>query len=194
VVDWRWSAVAPHDARINAGDLIALRPDALFALGAADAKAALAVAGATPVVFAGVRATAVTDVADPPQDARNATGFVDFDDAIAASWVRLLAELSPGIRQLWFLHEPGNPEDVRLFQALTASAQDAGLEARQVAAGSPDAITLAVQIVGSGYGTGLVVSNAPFLVTSRPQLVGRSRRSGCRPCGATRCSPPRAAS
>jgi putative ABC transport system substrate-binding protein len=109
-----------------AAELVALRPDAIAAIGAVQARAVLQATTSIPVVFAViVDPVAVGLVPDLVWPGGNATGVTTFDPAQAAAQIRLLCELLPGLRRLAILGDAGAPD--ALPRANRIAAEAAGL-------------------------------------------------------------------
>jgi putative ABC transport system substrate-binding protein len=98
-------------ARRYAHELIALKPDVLFAL-TNTSMAALQAEGSTiPTVFAMVSDPVGMHYVDSfSRPGRNATGFTAFEPSLGSKWVSILKEIAPNIQHigLVFNPEPGN--------------------------------------------------------------------------------------
>src|SRR5436309_5907485 len=108
-IDERWTAGDPERNRIFAGELVAMKPDAIFAFSSVAVAALQRESRAVPIVF-----TAISDpvgsgfVESLPRPGGNATGFTNFVSTMAAKWLEVLKEIAPEVRRavLLFIRKP----------------------------------------------------------------------------------------
>lgn len=90
-------------------ELVALKPDVIFAQGVVGAAAMKQATKSIPVVFVQVQDPIgggfVTSLARPEG---NLTGFTNFDYSIVAKWLQLLKDVSPGATRSLALINPDN--------------------------------------------------------------------------------------
>ena len=109
-VNYRWGG-NNFDAdrmRKDAADLLALAPDVVFATTVTDrcdpcSRRAVSFRSPSWGLIDPVGAGVVNSLARPGS---NATGFVLFEHGFSAKWVKLLKEISPGVKRVAVLREP----------------------------------------------------------------------------------------
>lgn len=134
-----------HELPRLARDLVARRPELIFAPPMPAAVAARAATATIPIVFATgtdpVRAGLVRSLAEP---GGNATGMVSVVDSLAPKGLEVLLQLLPGLRRLGLL---GDPSDARLAldrEALAAPLAARGIRLVVAGATHPEAFDTAV--------------------------------------------------
>jgi putative ABC transport system substrate-binding protein len=109
--------------KASAAELVALKPDVIYAQGLPATLALRQLTTTIPIVF--------TQVIDPvgfglakglAHPGGNVTGFVVWDFAIAGKWVQLLHELMPDLREVGILF---NPDTAPYAPGLVAAARQA---------------------------------------------------------------------
>lgn len=128
-----------------ARELVARRPDLIFAPPLPAAVAARAATATIPIVFATgtdpVGAGLVKSLAHP---GGNATGMISVVDSLAPKWLELLLELMPAVRRLGLL---GHTNDTRLAldrEALAPLLAERGIRLQVAVASSPQVFDGAV--------------------------------------------------
>ena len=103
-IEYRWSGSSAELLRASAAELVAMRPDAIFA-GNTAALEALHQSGAVlPIVFAQVADPLARGyVASIARPGRHITGFANHEHAIAAKWLELIREVAPATARLGIL-------------------------------------------------------------------------------------------
>ena len=160
----------PSAIRRFAGELVALRPDAILA-SASQSVAALQKATRTvPIVFAAVidpvGAGFVESMARPaaiPLDP------VAFEYAIAAKWLELLKEIAPSVTRAAVLRDPTYAAGIGQFAAIQAVGP-IGMELSAIAVHDAGAIEPAVAAFARGLKGGLIVTASP-LATNHPDVI-----------------------
>ena len=103
-IEERWTAGDPDRNRRFAGELLAVKPDAIFAFSSMAVAALQQESGTVPIVF-----TAISDpvgsgfVESLARPGRNATGFTNFVPTMAAKWLEVLKEIAPQVRRVVLL-------------------------------------------------------------------------------------------
>ncbi len=160
-----------------AAELVALKPDVIFAPGS---QAALAVSKATrtiPIVFAGV--------ADPVslgiikalrRPGTNATGLSNQAEEFHVKLLELLKEAFPSASRVAILHDPRNPPLVRALRALERAGPTLALTLQVIEARSPEDLTAAFKVVEVDRPDVLYVLGAAFFFTQRARIVELANR------------------
>jgi ABC-type uncharacterized transport system substrate-binding protein len=166
-------------ARINAAatELVAISPDAIYALGLPTAKALLQKTESIPIVF--------TQVADPvgfglvaslARPGGNVTGYMTWDLSIGGKWVELLLEIAPGLKRVGVIYNP----DTGPYAAglIAAAKQFAGsrVEVVDLPARDLGAVDAAAASLGRAGESGLLVVPEPFTNTHQDEIIALSAR------------------
>lgn len=122
----------------RAAELVARKPDLIYAPPGSAAVAAKKLTDTIPIVFARVvdpvRAGLVSTLARP---GGNATGISSIADSLAPKRVQLLREILPGVKRIGLLGTPTDPNDAASTAALAALAASLGLTLIRANASSP---------------------------------------------------------
>ena len=102
----------PAKARKDAEELVALPADVIMVTGQLGLEALLRVTHSVPIVFNSVidpvGGGQIDSLARP---GGNATGFITFDDALAAKWAESLKQIAPTVTRVAVLRDsPSQPE------------------------------------------------------------------------------------
>ena len=155
-----------------AAELVALKPDVIFAGGT---QAALAVSKATttiPIVFVAV--------ADPVgmriikalrQPGTNATGLSNQADEFQVKLLQLLKEAFPSASRVAILHDPLNPPLVKTLATLKQAAPTLALNLRVIEARSPEEVVAAFKVLKSERPDVLYVLSSAFFFTQRGRII-----------------------
>jgi putative ABC transport system substrate-binding protein len=99
-IEERWTAGDPDRNRRFAGELLAAKPDVIFAFSSVAVAALLQESHTVSIVF-----TAISDpvgsgfVESLARPGQNATGFTNFVPTMAAKWLEVLKEIAPQVRR-----------------------------------------------------------------------------------------------
>ncbi len=109
-IDYRWGAGDPGRQRAYAAELVASKPDVIFATPSSVLAAVQRETRTIPVVFAQipdpVGAGFVASLAHP---GGNITGFALFEFAIGAKWLELLKQIAPSVTRAAVIYDPVTP-------------------------------------------------------------------------------------
>src|SRR5215471_5666660 len=106
-IEERWTAGDPDQNRRFASELLAMKPDAVFAFSSVAVAALQQKNPTVPIVF-----TAISDpvgsgfVESLARPGRNATGFTNFVPTMAAKWLEVLKEIAPQVQRAVLLFNP----------------------------------------------------------------------------------------
>jgi putative tryptophan/tyrosine transport system substrate-binding protein len=168
VVEYRFAEGREERLPALAADLVALRPDAIFALGGDVAPAATKATAAIPVVFMSSadpeRAGMVASLARP---GRNATGVTLLQDELASKRLEFLKEAAPRIANVAFVWNPDHPDN-ELRDAQHA-ADALGVRLHPVPVRGPDDIDVAFAAVRQA------AADAMYVVSSRHTVLNMGR-------------------
>lgn len=177
VLDVRWAGDDPELIQRFAAELIATKPDVLFAVGTSALAALLQRTRTTPIVFVQVTdPVAAGFVADLSSPGGNVTGFANFGASVGGSRVRLLNEVAPRVRRAMIIFEADYP----LQPGLLRSSGDAAsrLRIHVTEEGVRDFSKLEKDVAEFAHEANgvLVIVQGPFTTRYRKQIVGLSER------------------
>jgi len=113
----------PQQLPTSAAELVAMKPDVVFAAGVPALAALARETRAIPIVFVQVsdpvKLGFVTTLARP---AGNITGFANFEHQIGGKWLDLLKDTAPGRSRVGVVLDPESPSQPAYFQAIEAAA------------------------------------------------------------------------
>jgi putative ABC transport system substrate-binding protein len=155
-----------------AAELVALKPDVMFAPGSQAALAASKATTTIPIVFAGV--------ADPiglgvikalRRPGTNATGLSNQADEFHVKLLQLLKEAFPSASNVAVMHDPLNPPLAQMLPDLREKARTLGLNLQVIEARSPSELNAAFEVLKSRRPDILYVLGAAFFNSQRERIV-----------------------
>jgi len=169
-IEERWTAGDPERNRRFAGELLAMKPDAIFAFSSVAVAALQQESRAVPIVF-----TAISDpvgsgfVESLARPGRNATGFTNFVPTMAAKWLEVLKEIAPQVRRAVLLFNPQTAPYVAEYyqRPFEAAAPSFGVQAVPVLVHHIAEIEAALSDLAREPGGGLVVPPDNFSYVHR---------------------------
>jgi putative ABC transport system substrate-binding protein len=132
-IDTRFGADDIDLEQKGAAELIALRPDIVFASGTLSVAALRRINRTVPIVFANVTdplGAGFVDSLNRPGD--NTTGFMIYEYTLSGKWLQLLKEIAPNMTRVAIIRNPDNPAGVALFGAIQAEARSLSVEVSPV--------------------------------------------------------------
>src|SRR5256886_13723743 len=122
-IDYRWGEGSIERTRTYAAELVALKPDVIFAAPAAAAVALHRETRTIPVVFAQVPdPVGLGMVESLSRPGGNITGFALFEYAIGLKWLELLKAISPHVSRVAILYDPEQPTSPGYITTIEAAA------------------------------------------------------------------------
>src|SRR5438034_1857119 len=172
-IDERWTAGDPERNRIFAGELVAMKPDAIFAFSSVAVAALQRESRTVPIVF-----TAISDpvgsgfVESLPRPGGNATGFTNFVPTMAAKWLEVLKEIAPQVQHAALLFNPETAPYVSEYYRgpFEAAAPGFGVQASVAILHQMADIEPAMAAVAREPGGGLVVPPDNFSYVHRSMI------------------------
>jgi putative ABC transport system substrate-binding protein len=159
-IEERWTAGDPDRNRRFASELLAMRPDAVFAFSSVAVAALQQESPTVPIVF-----TAISDpvgsgfVESLARPGRNATGFTNFVPTMAAKWLEVLKEIAPQVQRAVLLFNPQTAPYVGQYyqRPFEAAAPSFGVRAIAAVVHTTGEIEAAIANTAREPGGGLVV-------------------------------------
>jgi putative tryptophan/tyrosine transport system substrate-binding protein len=131
VIDYRYAEGKPDRLRGLAGELVATKPDLIFALGGDVAPSARVATASIPIVVAvsndPVQAGLVADLAHP---GGNITGVTFVSSDLAAKRLQFLREISPSLSRVGVLWNPDHVDPE--YREVEGAAKTLGIEVRSL--------------------------------------------------------------
>jgi len=173
-VEVRWVAIGGAVLQAAAKELVDLKPDVIFA-NATPATAALQrETRSIPIVFSMVADPIGSGfVADPARPAGNITGITALEVTIAAKWLHLLKEFTPGLRQAAMMFNPETAPYVKRFFLLPfiSAAQALNLTTLPAPVRSDADIQTVMSVLARDRPGGLVVMPDNYVETNRAPII-----------------------
>jgi putative ABC transport system substrate-binding protein len=175
-VDYR-HATGPDDFAPLAKELVALRPDVIFAQSRGVVAAVARQTRTIPIVFA--------DVADPVgagfvaslnRPGGNITGLMLFESAVPGKWLTLLKEIAPRLKRAALIGNQKTTAYDYFLRAAAAAAPKLGLDVVPGRVESAADIERAVETIAREPGGGLVVAPDQTMLRHRDLLIALAAR------------------
>jgi putative tryptophan/tyrosine transport system substrate-binding protein len=177
VIDMRWGRGQPDRIRALAAELVALKPDVIFAAPASAVPALQRETKTIPIVFAQtpdpVALGLVESLARP---GGNITGFALYELAIGGKWLELLKQIAPTVARVAVLHDPRLPSAAGYVRAITQAAPSFGSEVVALAARNAAEIERVIGEFAREKTTGLIVPPSSLAVAHRELIIALAAR------------------
>jgi putative ABC transport system substrate-binding protein len=170
-VEYRWAAADPELKRTYVAELVAQKPDLIFAAPTSMAVAVHRETRSIPIVFA--------QVADPVAEglvnslARpggNITGFSHFEFGIGSKWLEVLKEIAPNVTRVAVMYDPANPASTGYLPLMEAAARILALGIVPSPARNDTEIERVMNALASEPNGGVVLIPGP-LMGARHRLI-----------------------
>jgi putative ABC transport system substrate-binding protein len=175
-IDVRWAAGDDALHHTYARELVAQAPDVILASTTAAVRALKRVTPIIPIVFAGVidpvGSGLVTSLARP---GGNATGFVQFEYAIAAKWLDLIREIAPGVSRVAVLRDAAIASGIGQFAAVQTVAP-VNIELSAIGLRDTTEIEQSLAAFTRASNGGMIVTAALYTVNHSDLLVALAAR------------------
>ena len=120
-IDYRWPAGDAEKTLKYAAELVALAPDVILAVGAANMTPLLQATRTVPIVFVAVADPVGAGYVDSlSRPGGNATGFILFDYSLSTKWLELLKQIAPGVARVAVLRDASQGFAISTFAAMQA--------------------------------------------------------------------------
>jgi len=178
-IAYRWADGDANRMRTFARELVALQPDAIFAVTTPAVAALLGETRTIPIVFARVADPVgsgfISSLAKPNG---NVTGFTNFERSLAGKWLQLLKEIAPGLARVTLMFNPattpGGGSD--FLHMAEAAASSMGIEVKAARVHDVAEIERAIVAVASEANGGLINLPDVFLAVHRELTVELTAR------------------
>ncbi len=161
----------------NAGELVKMTPDVIFAVTTVALAALNRETRSVPAVFVQVsdpvKLGLVSSLARP---GGNVTGFANFEHPIGGKWLELLRDTAPGRSRVAVFLEPENPSQIAYWQAIEAAAPAFGVQLTRLEVRGPEEIEQAVERFAQQPDAALLVVPNPPTILHRDLVIALAAR------------------
>ena len=176
-IDYRWPAGDPDKTRKYAGELVALAPDVILAIGAASLGSLLQATRTVPIVFIAVSDPVGAGFVDSlSRPGGNATGFILFDYSLSTKWLELLKEIAPGVKRAAVLRDPAIPSGTGQWGAIQSAAPSLGVQVSPVNVRDAPEIERGVAAFARSGNGGVIVTGSPLSLVHRELIIALAAR------------------
>lgn len=155
-----------------AAELVALRPDLIFAGSVPAIRAAMQATTTLPIVFETLGdAVAAGVVAQLGKPASNVTGVSGFSPELSAKRLQLLHEALPGTTRVAVMANLGNPATPMGMRAMEAASRQLGVRLDIVDVPAPERVDAAFEQLRRERAQALLVATDPMLSSQREHIV-----------------------
>jgi putative ABC transport system substrate-binding protein len=173
----RWSDGTPAQIRKYAMELVALKPDLIFAFGTATMSPLLALTRTVPIVFVQVAdpvgAGFVDSLARP---GGNVTGVMQFEYNLSGKWLELLKEIAPDMTRAAVLRDAALSGGVGQFAVIQSVAPALGIDVSPINVGDASGIERSVAAFARAGNGGLIVTASALAAAHRDLIVELAAR------------------
>jgi putative ABC transport system substrate-binding protein len=178
-IDYRWAGADPDRIRILATELVATKPEVIFAHTTPATTGLLQATRSIPIVFASV-SDPVGDgiVASFARPGGNVTGFTNVEASIGGKWLEILKEIAPAVTRVGFLFSPtmapgGGSYFLRPFETAAPSFNVQPIEAPVQDVADIERVLASLAVGATG---GLIVNSDVFTTRYRADIIDAAAR------------------
>ena len=176
-IDVRWAAGDADLIRRYAGELVALAPDVILAIGAAVTGPLRQATRTVPIVFVNVSdPVGAGFVASLARPGGNATGFMQFEYSLSGKWLELLKEIAPGVKRVAVIRDPDISAGTGQLGALQSVAPSFGVELSPVGVRDAAEIEQTLDSFAQGSNGGLLVTGSTLALVHRDLITALAAR------------------
>jgi putative ABC transport system substrate-binding protein len=176
-IDYRWPAGDAEKTRKYAAELVALAPDVILAVGAANMTSLLQATRTVPIVFVAVAdpvgAGYVESLSRP---GGNVTGFMLFDYGLSAKWLELLKQIAPSVTRAAVLRDAAITSGIGQFAVIQSVAPSVDMDVRPVGVRDAGEIERAVTAFARAPNGGLIVTGSALAIVHRELIITLAAR------------------
>jgi putative ABC transport system substrate-binding protein len=168
----RWAGANPAKARKDAEELVALQPDVIMVAGQLGLEVLMRMTPSVPIVFNSVIDPVGSGYIDSlARPGGNATGFINFDYALAAKWAELLKEIAPTVTQVAVLRDSATAGGIGQFAVIQSVAPSIGLNVSVINMRDARQIEQDITRFASSPNGGLILTGSAAAVVHQNLIV-----------------------
>jgi putative ABC transport system substrate-binding protein len=177
-IDFRWADAGFDQMQTFAKELVALKPDVIFAANGAPVVTALLQETHTiPIVFTGVSdPVGLGFVASLAKPDGNVTGFSLYESSVGTKWLEALKRIAPQVRRIVLMYNPRTSVPSLYLPSIEAAAAALAVELRQVEVLDPTEIESAIAALSREEGGGFMLLPDTFTIAHRDRIVALAAR------------------
>ena len=172
-LDYRWTQDDSEIARTAAAELVAAKPDVIFAITTRGLIAARAATRTIPIDFASVSDPVAQGFVDGlAHPGGNMTGFGLYEFSIGGKWLNLLKQVSPKLARVGLMFNPaGSPQYKFFLASIEAAAPSLAVEVMALPVQAASDIAPAMARLDDRPNSGLIVGTDNFITSNREQVA-----------------------
>jgi len=175
VIEYRYAEGKPDRLRSLAGELVAIKPDLIFALGGDVAPSARVATSTIPIVVAvsndPVQAGLVASLARP---GGNITGVTFVSSDLAAKRLQFLREIAPNLARVAVIWNPDHVDPE--YRETQTAAKTLGIQIQSLEVRSVEDFDAAFQTATNGGVQALIPITSRLMLTNRQRIMEFSRQ------------------
>jgi putative ABC transport system substrate-binding protein len=160
-----------------AAELVAMKPDVVFANNLPTVQSIFALTHNIPIVFIQIPDPVGSGlVANFAHPGTNITGFTNFEPSIAGKWLEFLKDAVPGLTRVLVLLDPGVSSQSAYEKAIEAAAPTFAINISPASPHDANAIDQAIGSFADEPGGGLIVPPSALSVLNRDRIIALAAR------------------
>jgi putative ABC transport system substrate-binding protein len=173
-VEYRWHVGNPERLQASAAELVAMKPDVIFAGNTTALSALRRASGTVPMVFVQVLdPVAMGFVESFARPGGNITGFALYEYGIASKWLELLKDTAPHMVRVAVIYDPSNPTWRGHLRAVEG-AVSLGVQLSFSPVRDREDIERTIDGIAGVPNSALIVLAGPLTATHRELIVARA--------------------
>jgi putative tryptophan/tyrosine transport system substrate-binding protein len=171
-IDYRWAGDDAGKLPAYAAELVALAPDALFAIQSGPVAFLQQATRTVPIVFAQVGdPIAFGFVSSLARPGGSITGFALAEQAIAVKRLELLKQIAPHVARVVFMYDPATATSSRYFSETEAAAPSLGVNVFGAPVHNAAEIEAAINTLAREPNGGLIAFPTAAVVVHRDEII-----------------------
>lgn len=161
MIDYRWSSGSSDKLQSDAAELVALKPDLVFASSGVSILPLQQAGPNIPMLFAQtIDPVGLGIVESLSRPGGNATGFTQIEFGITAKWLELLKQMAPRTTRVGMLRDPFDPAGIGQWAAAQSVAPALNVELSVINIRDPEMIESGVTRIAKVQNAALLVSSS----------------------------------
>jgi putative ABC transport system substrate-binding protein len=172
ITHYRWGIGTPERSLAAARELLAMSPDVIMPATTQMMGAVRQETTSIPIVFVNISDPVGTGFVESlARPGNNATGFTNFEYAMAEKWLQTLKEIAPGITTTAVIANPKNPNTALYLRAIEPAAASLGMQVRVTLVNDPAEIERTIGAFARESNGGLLIMPDPLTIAHRELIV-----------------------